>query len=564
MANLQLVDTYEYGKMYKSSDSNPPYMVYVPNGVNTSTQVHAYMHGAAENNYQVNASINPIIDYLSKNGNDSVVVMYTGVSTVYKEDKAKMLLDVTYDCVNSVGGSTKNITFEGFSDGGVTAFCLTAEHLKKNPDLPPQLVVSYDASALDYKVGKSLSGGLSEEDIAAYLKNGTTILTFEKANHYDASDKPIQYLTSRGIDVVCVMTGQNHQGVNSKTHYDGVYDFLDGKTANLRNAGDYVFQRWKLNSDASDYTDGEWVNLTQAEVSSLISRSMASIILNRYGYLTGLSSIPRVAESVSTNGGILVSDTNYVIDEVNNTRLLISKTSMLKDIGSVEFSSDTKIPVEINSFIGDSLNATGILLEKCNLAMESLVKIGYVFEGLETDASNRVEQLGDTITTNNNDNTNTTSGNSATNYVNGGSGNDTVVSTSISDNSTSEKTNLADTQEEMTRVNSAGEKKISNSNNINSNKNDSTFDSITTNDKQTVYEIDSNTKLVIKNNGETECYYKIDNNDNTNDIIQGFKNNDMVNEVQENNDYLKVVFKKDSFNRDKFNELIESFKVYSI
>ena len=38
----------------------------------------------------------------------------------------------------------------------------------------------------------------------------------------------------------------------------------------------------------------------------------------------------------------------------------------------------------------------------------------------------------------------------------------------------------------------------------------------------------------------------------------------MVNEVLENSDYLKVVFKKDSFNRDKFNELIESFKVYSI
>ena len=513
MANLQLVNTFEYGKMYKSSDSNPPYMVYVPNGVNASTQVHAYMHGAAENNYQVNVSINPIVDYLSKNDNDSVVVMYTGVSTVYKGDKAKMLLDVTYDCVNSVGGSTRNITFEGFSDGGVTAFCLTAEHLKKNPDLPPQLVVSYDASALDYKVGKSLSGGLSEEDIAAYLKNGTTILTFEKANHYDASDKPIQYLTSRGIDVVCVMTGQNHQGVNSKTHHDGVYDFLDGKTANLRNAGDYVFQRWKLNSNASDYTDGEWVNLTQAEVSSLISKSMASIILNRYGYLTGLSSIPRVAESVSTNGGILVSDTNYVIDGVNNTRLLISKTRMLKDIGSVEFSSDTKIPVEINSFIGDSLNATGILLEKCNLAMESLVKIGYVFEGLETDASNRVEQLGDTITTNNNDNTDTTSDNSGIGYVNGGSNN--------------------------------------------------TFDSIITNDKQMVYE-DDNVKLVVNSNGEAECYYKINNNDDANDIINEFKNNEMVSEVQENNDYLKVVFKKDSFNRDKFNELIDSFKVYSI
>ena len=219
MNNMELMSVYENGKMYKNNSSNPPYIVYVPNGVNSSTQVHAYMHGAANNSSDVNGAISPIINYLSKNDNDSVVVMYTGVSTVYKEDKAKMLLDVTYDCVNSVGGSTKNITFEGFSDGGVTAFCLTAEHLKKNPDLPPQLVVSYDASALDYKVGKSLSGGLSEEDIAAYLKNGTTILTFEKANHYDASDKPIQYLTSRGIDVVCVMTGQNHQGVNSKTRW---------------------------------------------------------------------------------------------------------------------------------------------------------------------------------------------------------------------------------------------------------------------------------------------------------------------------------------------------------
>ena len=75
---------------------------------------------------------------------------------------------------------------------------------------------------------------------------------------------------------------------------------------------------------------------------------------------------------------------------------------------------------------------------------------------------------------------------------------------------------------------------------------------------------DDNVKLVVNNNGETECYYKINNNDDTNDIIQEFKNNEMVNEVQENNDYLKVVFKKDSFNRDKFNELIESFKVYSI
>lgn len=564
MNNMELMSVYENGKMYKNNSSNPPYIVYVPNGVNSSTQVHAYMHGAANNSSDVNGAISPIINYLSKNDNDSVVVMYTGVSTVYKEDKAKMLLDVTYDCVNSVGGSTKNITFEGFSDGGVTAFCLTAEHLKKNPDLPPQLVVSYDASALDYKVGKSLSGGLSEEDIAAYLKNGTTILTFEKANHYDASDKPIQYLTSRGIDVVCVMTGQNHQGVNSKTHYDGVYDFLDGKTANLRNAGDYVFQRWKLNSNAESYEDGEWVNLTQQEVASLISKNMSSMIISKYNYLTELKDIPLVAENVSMNDNskLIISDKNYIISEVNTCRRGIRGTRILQGVNSIDFKSTTKMPIEMINYIADAVNATGMLLDKYNSALMALTNISESFEIIDKETEQMAQELEETSVIDNNivNISNTASIGAATGMA---VGSGIVNNNNISDSKDNNiKDNISDVED---KIDTRKPVYYNNSRNNDSNdKNTITFDSITTNDKQTVYEIDSNTKLVIKNNGETECYYKINNNDNTNDIINGFKNNEMVNEVQESNDYLKVVFKKESFNRDKFNELIDSFKVYSI
>ena len=51
---IKLKETYENGKLYISNKTNSPYEVYIPNEINSSTQVHAYMHGAAENNYQVN------------------------------------------------------------------------------------------------------------------------------------------------------------------------------------------------------------------------------------------------------------------------------------------------------------------------------------------------------------------------------------------------------------------------------------------------------------------------------------------------------------------------------
>ena len=396
MANLQLVDTYENGKMYKSSDSNPPYMVYVPNGVNTSTQVHAYMHGHADYASQVQDAIKPIRSYLSDNDNNSVVIMYTGVSTVYKGEKSKALLDVTYDCVNAVGASTKNITFEGFSDGGVTAFSLAAEHFKKNPDLPPQLVVSYDASAFDYVITKNLQAGLSDEDIDAYLENGATILTFEKGQHWDASDKPIKYLTSKGIDVVSVLTGQNHEGVNRKTHLDGVYEFLDGESFTLRNKDDYTFQRWVLNPSAVDYEDGEWVDLTEVEVTSLISKNMLSLFMSRWSFLSELELFSPVAFQTGAviDDSVIESDKNAVIEYANNVKSLIKETSLFDGSYNISaFESTTKMPSEIVIYMNDALNITGLALSKLNDAMDSLVNIGKIFEEVDKYLDNRVDEL---------------------------------------------------------------------------------------------------------------------------------------------------------------------------
>ena len=393
---IKLKETYENGKLYISNKTNPPYEVYIPNEINSSTQVHAYMHGHADYASQVQDAIKPIRSYLSDNDNNSVVIMYTGVSTVYKGEKAKALLDVTYDCVNAVGASTKNITFEGFSDGGVTAFSLAAEHFKKNPDLPPQLVVSYDASAFDYVITKNLQAGLSDEDIDAYLENGATILTFEKGQHWDASDKPIKYLTSKGIDVVSVLTGQNHEGVNRKTHLDGVYEFLDGESFTLRNKDDYTFQRWVLNPSAVDYEDGEWVDLTEVEVTSLISKNMLSLFMSRWSFLSELELFSPVAFQTGAviDDSVIESDKNAVIEYANNVKSLIKETSLFDGTYNISaFESTTKMPSEIVIYMNDALNITGLALSKLNDAMDSLVNIGKIFEEVDKYLDNRVDEL---------------------------------------------------------------------------------------------------------------------------------------------------------------------------
>lgn len=542
MNNLDLVGTYENGSIYKNSSSNPPYTVYIPKGVNPSTKVHAYMHGAANNTSDVNISVSPIVNYLSNSDTDSVVILYTGISTVYKEDKARMLLDVTYDCINNVGANPKDVTFEGFSDGGVSALCLTAEHLKRNPNLPPQLVVSYDASALDYNVAKNMTAGLSESDIEAYRRNGTTILTFERGNsHYDSSDKPIKNLVSKGIDVVTVSTGQNHQGVNRQTHYDGIYDVLDGKSLTLRNSSNYTFERWVIDPNGSSYNDGKWVRLTQEEVYSLFSKNMSSMIKGRYGYLTSLNNLPMVAENVSLSGDSVASDMNYVINEVNMGRKAISSTSFLNGIDSVEFLSSTKMPAEINNYIGDVFVITGSLLEKCNLAMESLTKIGQIFEEIDNTVSEEANQLGDS-------------------FVSSPTGGSNIVGES--DNV--KQTDSASQIEVDDNIITSNSEDVISKDEHKKEKNDTLFDNISASNNQTVYEIDNNTKLVINNNGESFCYYKITDIDNINDIINRFRDNEMVSQVVNDNGYLKIVFNKSKFNRDKFNELIESFKIYSI
>ena len=164
----------------------------------------------------------------------------------------------------------------------------------------------------------------------------------------------------------------------------------------MRNKDDYTFQRWVLNPSAVDYEDGEWVDLTEVEVTSLISKNMLSLFMSRWSFLSELELFSPVAFQTGAviDDSVIESDKNAVIEYANNVKSLIKETSLFDGSYNISaFESTTKMPSEIVIYMNDALNITGLALSKLNDAMDSLVNIGKIFEEVDKYLDNRVDEL---------------------------------------------------------------------------------------------------------------------------------------------------------------------------
>ena len=120
-----------------------------------------------------------------------------------------------------------------------------------------------------------------------------------------------------------------------------------------------------------------------------------SYIINRYKSLSDieLAKMPVLQTGVLYDRGIVQSDLDYVINNVNIVRTDIKNSNFLNATVDFSFLSSAKMPVEIVNYIHDSLEATGLLLSKLNDATDSLIKIGRIFENLDTELEKNVNNL---------------------------------------------------------------------------------------------------------------------------------------------------------------------------
>ena len=581
---MKVERTLDSGTVYSFSDAGVSgvgrdyrYMIYVPNDYDANTQVHAFMHGfdALSRSGHRDAVV-PFVDSINNgNGSDDVLIFYDAQRTDFNnaDDLNKLLNVSTYEPLKKLGISTNNITFEGFSAGGKTSLKLTAQHLKNNPDLPPQVVVTYDATCLNYNKENpnaklSWNAELSDDEVQALVDNHATLITFEQTGdpNYDPDNSiAVKNLTRRGVDVVYVKRNDEsgHFKCLKGAVEDGAMDYLTGKTNSLRNSDNYTFMRWvpdetktsgrQENGWWKEY--GEWVPLTSHEVATLISKDLMSYVINRYENLTNipLLQMPVLQTGALYDMGIVQSDLEYVIKNVNNLKTGIKTTGFFSTSVNTSFSSSAKMPMGRVNYMHDSLDATGLLLSKLNDATNALVKIGGIFEKLDTETSDKVDELLDNNTpiVSEDDNVVNTPSVSTDN----GGGNTPIINVDE---------NIVNTPNNNTDGNVDNTPNVNNDNNVvstpgyNNDNNRGVYDNIKSDDNREVYDIDDDVRIVINNDGTIEGYYKLDNSKNIEEITDVFKNSGMVSEVSKETDCLKLTFNKNEYDYDKFYALINN------
>ena len=586
LEGMKVERTLDSGTVYSFSDAGVEgvgrdyrYMIYVPNDYDANTQVHAFMHGFDEQSRSGHRdAIVPFVDSINNgNGSDDVLIFYDAQRTDFNDTESlnKLLNVSTYQPLEKLGISTNNITFEGFSAGGKTALKLTAQHLKNNPDLPPQVVVTYDATCLNYykenpNAKLSWNAELSDDEVQALVDNHTTLITFEQTGdpNYDPDNSiAVKNLTRRGVDVVYVKRNDEsgHFKCLKGAVEDGAMDYLTGKTNSLINSDNYTFMRWvpdetktsgrQENGWWKEY--GEWVPLTSHEVATLISKDLMSYVINRYENLTNipLLQMPVLQTGATFDMGIVQSDLEYIVSNVNNLKMGIKNTGFFSASVNASFSSSAKMPMGIVNYMHDSLDATGLLLSKLNDATNALVKIGGIFEKLDTETSDKVDELLDNNTPIVSDDDNVVNTPSV-NPDNGG-GNTPIIN--VDENIVNTPNNNTDSNVVNTpNVNDNNNNNDNNDNNVNNNE--GVYNNIKSDDNREVYDIGDDVRIVINSDGTIEGYYKLDNSKNIEKITDIFKNSGMVSEVSNETDCLKLTFNQNEYDYDKFYSLINNMK----
>ena len=174
--------------------------VYVPDNVNSNTDVFVFVHGGGTGAEDRNNDWNSVINYqINQNGNDSIIVMPT-MGERYDKNWASNTMDIVENIQNDYGLQNSDVTSCGFSNGGWGATRTTIENIQRNPDLEPQVLFLLD----DYGINTqnpslNMLGNGGQE---AFVQNDTVVFSYlSKAGAYQSQEKARQLNALAEADV---------------------------------------------------------------------------------------------------------------------------------------------------------------------------------------------------------------------------------------------------------------------------------------------------------------------------------------------------------------------------
>ena len=349
----------------RTTEDGVRYAIYVPENVNSDTQVFTYVHGSGGPAGDWRNAKNGVLEH----GSDSIIIMPT---MPWGKDWGKETMTIVESVKQEYGITNTNVSASGFSMGGFCGYETVLENIKQHPDAEPQTVFFID----DY--GKTTYHGYmyevkKEEVMQTFIDNQTVFFIYEPSGKGAGQSTAYAKAGINVIRVKCI--GQDHVTINKKFFYNGVYDYASGGT--LPSEG-YKYEMYNPET-------GKWEEISYEKVATQDALFEHLNIDTFVSNMNRLYTLPDI--SIKSSNKELETYLNAIRRELRNTNFLTTNFS------DASFTSTTKVPNAIPDLINEYFSMTSSLLNSLANKTIAIAKIAGEIELLDKNLAGRLESI---------------------------------------------------------------------------------------------------------------------------------------------------------------------------
>ena len=508
------------------------YKLYVPENVNADTPIFTYAYGSGDPDME---------KCVSELGSDSIII---GTIVNYSSDIGSITMDIVNEVKEEYGVTSTIVSPSGFSLGGPVGLEVAAENIRQNPDCKPQTVFLIDGYGT-YFYNPSLHINDTEK-MNLFKENETVFFAFD----LDQKTTDINKLYAEaGLNVIMVKcNGQSHGGINSSFFSNGLYNYRsdeelpkDGYVYSIYNTEtglweEIPYEKVQTLSDVYElfgieyngehkYTIQEMANLEDLEISSS-DKALATLLNGIRGAIRN--------SNIVRNG--------YVAGGCSSSTLMPSQVpAVVSRYFEATTNSLSKLVNETDQFakIGESIDDMEFYLEREARELNA-IDITIATYGSDSVKSNTTVENVDNTSNQITDNSWNSTSNEVTNYTAGSTSN-LIFSSTLGNTSTN----------------------IGSSTKVEDNPvyEFVPYDKVISDDNRIVFESDDGYKAILHIEDDSiigiEHYYDLNSNEEItlDSINELYRNNEYVNEIIQEGNYVKVIFDVDMYKEYNLKEV---------
>jgi hypothetical protein len=280
-------------------------------------------------------------------------------------------MNIVNEVKQEYGITSTTVTPSGFSLGGFAGYNTAAENIRQNPDCEPQTVFLIDTYGTIF-YNPSLY--LNDTDTINLFKENQTI--FFALDHTQKTTDINTLYAEAGLNIIQVKCiGQGHGDINASFFNEGMYDYMAGHV--LPKDG-YIYSVYNKET-------GKWEEIPYEKVSNKDELYSYFNIDTFVSNMNRLYTLPDI--TIKSSNKALETYLNAIRRELRNTSFLTA------NFNEASFDSTTKVPTTIPDMITEYFTMTSSLLNSIASKTTSIAKIAGEIDLLDKQMASRLDNI---------------------------------------------------------------------------------------------------------------------------------------------------------------------------